>query len=144
MKRKSALENSLRSGLAKIFGAYPEIIAVYLFGSYLDNKELARDIVLAILLKHSDKHRVDLYMDLYPQLARVLSPLEPDLLFLDAASLPVRFEVISTGEVIFSSDEEFRTDFEYITSGEYFDFKYHLDMSQQELFEKIKEKNPLA
>lgn len=144
MKHKSAMENSLRSRLTKIFNAYPEIIAVYLFGSYLDNKEQARDIDLAILLKYSDKHKVDLYMDLYPQLATAVSPLEPDLLFLDAASLPLRFEVISSGEVIFSSDEEFRTDFEYITSGEYLDFKYHLDMSQKELFETIKEEKPLA
>jgi len=144
MKRNNMLENSLRCELTKIFNTYPEIVAVYLFGSYLDNKELARDIDLAVLLKEPAKHQVDLYMDLYPCLAQILSPLEPDLLFLHTVSLPVRFEAISTGEVIFSGDEELRTDFEYITSGEYLDFKYHLEMSRQELFEAIKEERPLV
>ncbi|MBS4008032.1 MAG: nucleotidyltransferase domain-containing protein [Clostridium sp.] len=144
MKRKGMLENSLKSELAEIFSSYPQVIAVYLFGSYLDNKEQARDIDLAVLLKHRAKYQVDLYMDLYPRLALALSPLEPDLLFFHEASLPVRFEVISTGEVLYSSDEELRTDIEYIVSGEYLDFKFHLEMSRQELFEAIKEETPLV
>jgi predicted nucleotidyltransferase len=35
MKRKGMLENSLKSELGEIFSTYPQIIAVYLFGSYL-------------------------------------------------------------------------------------------------------------
>jgi len=124
--------------------SYPEVIAVYLFGSYLDNRELARDIDLAILLKHRGKYQVDLYMDLYPRLAQALSPLEPDLLFLHEASLPLRFEIISTGKVLYSSDEESRTDNEYIVSGEYLDFRFHLEMIRQELFAAIKEETPLV
>ena len=58
--------------------------------------------------------------------------------------MPVRFEVISTSEAIYSSDEELRTDFEYIISGEYLDFRFHLDMTRQELFETIKEETPLV
>lgn len=82
-------------------------------------------------------------MDLYPKLSYALAPLEPDLLFLHSSSLPLRFEVISTGEVIYSGNDDRRTDFEYIVSGEYMDFKYHLDIVRQELFEAIKEKNKL-
>jgi hypothetical protein len=59
------------------------------------------------------------------------------------ASLPVRFEVIATGKVIYSSDDQLRTDFEYLISGEYLDFKYHLDMTRKELLETIKEEHPL-
>ncbi|MFZ5650679.1 MAG: type VII toxin-antitoxin system MntA family adenylyltransferase antitoxin [Bacillota bacterium] len=133
------LDKETRSLLAEIFSSYPEIIAVYLFGSCLEKKECARDMDLAVLLKQPVKSQVDIYMRLYPHLAQSLAPMEPDLLFLHSASLPVRFEAVSTGEVIYSRDDERRTDFEYIVSGEYMDFKYHLDMARRELFEAIKE-----
>jgi predicted nucleotidyltransferase len=130
--------------LKTIFSSYPEIIAVYLFGSFLDRKETARDIDLAVLLEQPVKNQVDIYMNLYPSLAEVFNPLEPDLLFLHSASLSVRFEAISTGEVIYSSDDERRTDYEYIVSGEYMDFKYHLDMARKELFEEIMEDSSIV
>jgi predicted nucleotidyltransferase len=125
--------------LTDIFGIYPEIIAVYLFGSYLEDSEHARDVDLAVLLKKPVKSQVDVYMSLYPRVAEVLTPLEADLLFLRSASLPVRFEVVSGGKVVYSCDDESRTDFEYAVAGEYMDFKYHLDAARQELFESIKE-----
>lgn len=130
--------------LREIFSSYPEIIAVYLFGSYLKDKKNARDVDLAVLLKQPVKGQVDIYMSLYPRLAQALAPLEPDLLFLHSASLPVRFEAVSTGEVIYSSDFERRTDFEYIVAGEYMDFKFHLDTARRELFEAIKEGSSLV
>jgi predicted nucleotidyltransferase len=132
----------IKLSLGKIFASYPGIIAVYLFGSYLKNKENARDVDLAILLEQQVKSQVEVFMELYPKIAHALAPLEPDLLFLHSSSLPLRFEVISTGEVIYSSDDDRRTDFEYIVSGEYMDFKYHLDLARQELFEAIMEDGP--
>lgn len=133
------MDDNKIAALKFLFSKYPEIIAVYLFGSYLERKEIARDIDLAVLLEPPVNNQVDIYMSLYPRLAEVFNPLEPDLLFLHSASLPVRFEAICTGEVIYSSDDERRTDFEYIVSGEYMDFKYHLDMARKELFEEIRE-----
>ncbi len=112
-----ALDKDTRSALVEIFTAYPEIIAVYLFGSYLERKENARDIDLAVLLEQPVKSQLDIYLSLYPPLAQALAPLEPDLLFLRSSSLSVRFEVVSTGEVIYYSDDDRRTDFEYIVSG---------------------------
>lgn len=130
--------------LKKIFGSHPEITAVYLFGSYLKDKKHARDVDLAVLLKQPVKSQVDLYMSLYTSLAQALAPLEPDLLFLHSASLPVRFEAVSTGEIIYCIDDDGRTDFEYLVSGEYMDFSYHLDRARQELFEAIREDGALV
>jgi predicted nucleotidyltransferase len=138
------LDKKTRSDLNEIFSSYPDIIAVYLFGSFAEKKEHARDVDLAVLLKKPVKSQVDIYMSLYPRLAQVLAPLEPDLLFLHSASLPVRFEAVSTGKVIYSSDDDRRTDFEDIVAGEYMDFKYHLDMARRELFEAIKEDGSLV
>lgn len=43
------LAKDKKLSLAEIFASYPGIIAVYLFGSYLQKKENARDIDLAVL-----------------------------------------------------------------------------------------------
>ena len=124
--------------LQEILSFYPEIIAVYLFGSYLKDTEQARDIDLAVLTSQITG-TVNLYMELYPRLAEIFSPLEVDLLFLQNATLPVTFEVIYTGKVVYCSDDDKRTDYEYVISGRYMDFKYHLDIGQKELYEAIKE-----
>lgn len=126
--------------MKKTFGAYPEIIAVYIFGSLLKDGENAGDIDLAVLLDQPVKKQVDIYLQLYSRLAEIFKTLEPDILFLHAASPALRFEVISTGKVVYSRDDDRRTDFEYIVCGEYMDFKYHLDLAGKELLEVIREK----
>lgn len=130
--------------LQKTFSTFPEVVAVYLFGSFLNKDEYARDVDLAVLLKSPVKSLVNIYMDLYPRLAEVFTPFEVDLLFLNAASLPVCFEVVSTGMVVYCSDGERRTDYEYEISGRYMDFSYHLEMARRELFESIKEGVPVV
>jgi len=133
------LPEETRAAMQRIFEAYKEIIAVYLFGSYVDKREQARDVDLAVLLAGTGVSQVDLYLELYPCLAELFAPLDVDLLFLNSVSLPLRFEVISTGKVVYCLDDNQRTDFEYIVSGEYMDFKYHLDAARRELFESIRE-----
>lgn len=138
------LNKSILSVLQKIFCSHPEIVAVYLFGSYLEKSEQARDVDLALLLEVPVKSQVNLYMELYPQLAEVFAPVDVDLLFLNSASLPVRFEAISSGVVIYCKDIDRRTDYEYIVSGEYMDFRYHLEMARRELYEAVKEDSAFA
>lgn len=138
------IDNSTLSALQAIFKSYPEIIAVYLFGSYPELKDQAGDVDLAVLLKNPVKSQVSVYMDLYPELAEAFAPLEVDLLFLNSASLPVRFEVVSTGKLVYSADDNKRTDFEYIVSGEYMDFRYHLEAARRELYEALKEETSVV
>lgn len=69
------LDKYTKSALIEIFTSYPEIIAVYLFGSYLERKENAQDVDLAFLLEQPVKSQVDIYMILYSQLTQVLAPL---------------------------------------------------------------------
>lgn len=125
--------------LQKIFNSYPEIIAVYLFGSYLEKSKQGGDIDLAVLLKTSGRGMVNLYMDLHPRLAEMFAPLEVDLLFLNSASLPVCFEVIKTGRVVYSADDISRTDFEDLVADHYMDFRHHLETARRELYEAVKE-----
>ena len=125
--------------LGRIFKQYPEIVAAYLFGSYLDTPDQARDVDLAILLREPAGSITPVYISLYPKLEEIFSPLEIDLLFLNSATIPMAFEVISTGRVIYCPDAERRTDFEYVISGLYMDYDYHLQQGRRELYEAIKE-----
>ncbi|MGI9861723.1 nucleotidyltransferase domain-containing protein [Moorella naiadis] len=125
--------------LGRVFQQYPEIVAVYLFGSYLSRSDQARDVDLAVLLREPAGSITTIYMSLYPQLGEIFSPLEVDLLFLNSATISMAFEVISTGRVIYCQDTERRTDFEYVISGLYMDYDYHLQQGRRELYEAIKE-----
>ncbi|MCL4424324.1 MAG: nucleotidyltransferase domain-containing protein [Firmicutes bacterium] len=117
----------------------PGVTAVYLFGSYLENREKARDIDLAVLLATTAKSQVDLFMDLYAPLAKESGGLEVDLMFLNSASLPIRFEVVSTGKLVYCSDTDRLTDFLEDISREYMDFRFHLEMGRKELYQALKE-----
>ncbi|MEG6523059.1 type VII toxin-antitoxin system MntA family adenylyltransferase antitoxin [Desulfotomaculum sp. 1211_IL3151] len=125
--------------IGQIFNNYSEIVAVYLFGSFNENPKHARDIDLAVLTKNGSLKPVNLYMELYPSLVKIFSPLDVDLLFLQNAPLAIAFEIISQGKVIYSSDEDMRTDYEFLISGRYMDFKYHLERGYNELYENLKE-----
>ncbi|TDA70462.1 MAG: nucleotidyltransferase domain-containing protein [Clostridia bacterium] len=124
--------------LSEVLPARPEVICVYLFGSFLTMPEEARDIDLALLLEPG-QDTATAFMRLYPLVADVFTPREVDLVFLRQASLSLRFAVISTGRVVYCRDEERRTGFEDITVRDYLDFKYHLEAAQQELFTAIQE-----
>ncbi|HBT46990.1 MAG TPA: hypothetical protein DEA73_03780 [Peptococcaceae bacterium] len=126
------------NSLEKVFASFPQIIAVYLFGSYLEEPERAQDVDLAVLLA-SREGIVDLYTHLYPKLGEIFAPLEVDLLFLNVVPLPMAFEVISKGKVLYCRDVERRTDFEYVVSGLYMDYQYHLEQGRRELYEAVKE-----
>jgi len=51
------------SVLQTIFNKYKDVIAVYLFGSYTERREQARDVDLAILLTSPATSQVDLYLE---------------------------------------------------------------------------------
>ncbi|TDA70599.1 MAG: nucleotidyltransferase domain-containing protein [Clostridia bacterium] len=137
-------EKKFSSTLKPIFASFPDVIAVYLFGSYLNEPELARDVDLAILLKKPVSGISYHFMHLYSKLGEIFSPLEVDLLFLNFAPVPIAFEVINTGEVIYCTNEERRTDFEYVISGLYLDYNYHLYQGRRELYETIREASSLV
>ncbi|KYH31970.1 MULTISPECIES: type VII toxin-antitoxin system MntA family adenylyltransferase antitoxin [Moorella] len=137
-------EKKFLSTLKPIFASLPDVVAVYLFGSYLNEPERARDVDLAILLKTTESRITYYYMHLYSKLGEIFSPLEVDLLFLNCAPVPIAFEVINTGEVIYCTDEERRTDFEYVISGLYLDYNYHLHQGRRELYEAIREASSLV
>ncbi|SFR01249.1 type VII toxin-antitoxin system MntA family adenylyltransferase antitoxin [Desulfoscipio geothermicus] len=128
--------------LIEILKQEPDIIAVYLFGSYLDEKVTQPgDVDLALLLSKPPKSNVQRFIKLYPKLSEVFAPFEVDLLFLHSVKVPMRFEVISASKVIYCTDDDLRTDFEDNVTREYLDFMYHLKAAHREFYEELMEGN---
>lgn len=79
----------------------------------------------------------ELYPRLYEELSRVFSPKEVDILF--PHRVPLAFEIIKTGRILYTRDDERRRDFEDSVAREYLGYLYHLRKAEQELFETVME-----
>jgi len=118
------------------------VTCCYLFGSragqdyYHDS-----DIDLAVIFADYSPgiHNLEMEINLQDTVSEVLASLEKevDLLFLQKAPIYLKYTVISTGKVIYCTDDEFRTDFEDVTVRDYLDFKPFLDRYYREMEEEI-------
>ncbi|HEY83732.1 MAG TPA: nucleotidyltransferase domain-containing protein [Chloroflexi bacterium] len=119
----------------------PEIIAVYIFGSYAAGQENANsDIDVALLLKNDVPDLPHLMLRLDVEVCRALSSDRVDVLILNSTPLSLRAEVVRTGRLIASWDDAARIDFEVQTMNRWWDFKPLLDEMDQIFFQRLKEK----
>lgn len=117
-----------------------QVTVCYLFGSRATGEGYEdSDVDLALLFHPFDRHKhtLDLELQVECDLAEVLSPLPVDVVFLQRAELIFRFEVISSGLVLYTEDEEFRTDFEETTVRDYQDFASFLQAYYRDLEEEV-------
>jgi predicted nucleotidyltransferase len=109
------------------------VLIVYLFGSRANGtKTPLSDIDLGIVLRspptddtrllHQDLHR--LFSDIYRK-ARI------DIVFLQSASISLRYSAIREGKVLFEEDPVLRADFEQEVINGYLDFKSVLEYFDQ-------------
>lgn len=118
-----------------------EVAVCYLFGSRVKQDYSPDSDVDLGLLFHPflpSRHTLDLELQIEAELAEILSPLQVDSVFLQKSEIVFRFEVISTGLVLYSRDEEFRTDFEEVTVRDYLDFAPVLRAYYRDLEEEIR------
>jgi len=118
------------------------VTCCYLFGSRAGSKYYRdSDIDLGVIFAGYSpaKHNLEMEIEMQNELSEIFEPLglEPDLVFLQKAPIYLRFAAISTGKVIYCTDNEFRTDFEDVTIRDYLDFKPFLDMYYREMAESI-------
>ncbi len=59
-------------------------------------------------------------------------------MFLQGASILMRFEVVATGKVVYCTNDAFRTDFEDIAYRDYLDFKPFMDQYYRDEAEAVK------
>lgn len=119
------------------------VAVVYLFGSEAEGVagELS-DIDIGIVFEggHSPKDSRDVYnklYDLFTEIFDMRSYKVIDIVFLDRASLELRFDVISHGKVLYESSANFREDFEHRTAMLYMDFKPILNNFNQAILDRV-------
>jgi len=120
------------------FGAH----TCYLFGSYARGQAAREsDVDLAVVFSGYEpaKHGLDLLAEMEAELTRALAPRAVDLVFLQREGITFRFEVVSTGTVVYCRDHVARTDFEDEVIRDYLDFAPVLARCEQELVEAIRE-----
>jgi hypothetical protein len=101
-----------------------EVVVAYLFGSHARGEADARsDVDIALLLRPDLPDVFRLKPRLDTKIGDVLDSDEVDVLFLNDAPLPLRAEVVRTGQIIVSKDEEVRVEFEARTMSAWWDFQ---------------------
>lgn len=130
------IQNKIRPVLEK-FG----VNTCYLFGSRATGQaQPDSDVDLAVVFPRYEptKHNLELLVQMETELAEALRPLHVDLVFLQREGIAFRFEVISTGKVVYCRDHGVRTDFEDEVVRDYLDFAPFLERCDQELAEAIR------
>ena len=124
--------------LRLVFVKYPEVEAVYLFGSAASNKQISNgidtDIDLGIVASDNsiEKRKVNLHADMIRQgLDHV------DLVFFDSADLILQFEIIHQNKLIYSKEEFKHGELFSNTIRKYLDFKPYLDRQRKNLKSRI-------
>jgi predicted nucleotidyltransferase len=116
--------------IKKILESDEDVLLAYLFGSRIAKTAITQsDLDLACYLKPADE---TFYLEKEKDLLRKL--LFPGLKFsldfhlLNVSPLLMKYEVISTGELIFCRDELAKFDFETTVCHQYFDSKPFIDL----------------
>lgn len=106
------------------------ILAVYLFGSILETTDLTQieDIDIAFLLEVNESiNTFKKSVELGSELSQLLNFDKFDIVILNNAPLPFRYDIIIKGKLIYSKNDELRRRFESLSIKEYFKFKPYLE-----------------
>ena len=139
MKPPSAEASALANRLGSIFRDYPEIAAVYLFGSVARGTASASsDVDFGLLLDYGHS-RAEVHRMLGAVAARLEAEIAPrpiDLVVLDERRAPVFcHEVLLDGRLIYDGHSERRVDFESDTISRALDFRPTLELATRDRLE---------
>jgi len=128
----------LDQAIAKIREAFPDVVAVYSFGSFGTKHETATsDLDLAILMKKKID-RVTLW-ELAQEIAIKIDK-NVDLIDLLQTSTILRFQIINNGKRIYCKDKRTCDSFENTIDSEYLNFR----QLRAELIEDIKKRGRIT
>jgi len=114
-------------------------VAVYLFGSRAAGEERPdSDLDLAVLLPEGVRIPLLEKMSIVEQLAGIVG-FEVDLVVLNEARLPIQFEIIRNGRLLYERSFDERTDAEERIVRDYLDFKPFLERSAEDIFTLVRE-----
>lgn len=114
------------------------VALAYLFGSsVLGTRGGLSDIDIGIVTLGTQKSYLDLYDSLYNLFSELYPKEEIDIVFLDRAPLVLRFEVVTTGKVLYRISKEFEYNYKERVIKEYIDIKPLLEIQDRILLERI-------
>lgn len=93
---------AIEARLAEVFARYPEIQAVYLFGSHATGK-LHPDSDLDLAVVPRDRNARSQKLEILTELARAGFD-HVDLVFLDSDDLVLKFEAIKHNQIVYQSE----------------------------------------
>ena len=120
-----------------------DVQLAYLFGSYAKGTESPlSDIDIAVFLRNPVSHSeaFDKAVLLTHKLIGVLHKNKVDVIILNTATPPIKFNAIKDRQIIYNRDEKQRVDFEVRTMNEYFDTLYLREEYKNSLFKNIEER----
>jgi uncharacterized protein len=133
MASRSGELGDLPSRLERVFEGFPEVSAVYLFGSWaLGSARPESDLDLAVVSESPDARAYRL--DLLAELAKEGID-NVDLVFLDTADVVLRFEAVRPNRLIYARDTFDHGGYYSKTLRQYFDFLPHLN-TQREAYKR--------
>ena len=121
--------------LENIFNKYSEVIAVYLFGSFAEDKENSySDLDLGVLLDNEYKNTIKL--DILADLANQ-NFCNVDIIILNQAGILSRFEAVKHNILIYKKEDfEFSSYYSRVIR-EFQDFRYLLKIQSSYLKERL-------
>jgi predicted nucleotidyltransferase len=125
-----ARKGALTSKISEFLSKEENVLFTYLYGSFLEERPFGDVDVAAYVdpARFQNPDRIfDYGISLAAKIDLAISGVSVDLRLLNAAPMPFRFNVITTGRVLFSRSEEERIDFEVKTRSLYFDFLPHIN-----------------
>lgn len=131
------LDAILKRLTSELLGLAP--VAIYLFGSQATGEVRPdSDIDLAVLLPEGKELSAPERFDIIDRLQRIANR-QVDLVVVNTVRLPLQFEIIHTGRVLYESSFDARTDAEDIIVRDYLDLKPMYEQNFREILEAAKE-----
>jgi hypothetical protein len=129
MARKDSSVHPNLDRLENVFRKYPDIQAVYLFGSTASgNTHIESDLDLAVLPGKPSLHNQKL--DLLADLARE-GFCNVDLVFLDTRDIVIKFESVRQNRLLYCAKDFDASAFFSLTLRQYFDFLPYLKIQRE-------------
>jgi predicted nucleotidyltransferase len=145
-RRNSASNHALDTplnieALVNRLAAQPDVLAAYLFGSYVTDKAHPEsDVDVAVLLSGTDEmERFERRLRLIGEAEEALDRRPVDLVVLNDAPPLLAHQVLRHGRLIFERDRAARVEFEVWAGKVYADLQPMYEYHGRDLFQKIRE-----